>query len=155
VRQVHRRAVTWLTRKGHAVASSEARSQDAPAQTSLEACAAIAMGRGAVRAIRDVTRRPSSGPLPGSKRRPSTKAPSGFNLHASVAVAAGDDLGREQLMRYGARPPLALDRLRRLPGGRAGCWGTVIPPRPTALRPDALVRPWGVRRDASRPRLRH
>ena len=44
----------------------------------------------------------------------------GFNLHASVAVAAGDDLGRERLMRYGARPPLALDRLRRLPGGRIG-----------------------------------
>ena len=42
----------------------------------------------------------------------------GFNLHASVAVAADDDLGRERLMRYGARPPLALDRLRQLPGGR-------------------------------------
>jgi len=26
--------------------------------------------------------------------------------------------GRERLMRYGARPQLALDRLRRLPGGR-------------------------------------
>jgi len=42
----------------------------------------------------------------------------GFNLHASVAVAADDDLGRERLCRYGARPPLALDRLRRLPDGR-------------------------------------
>ena len=39
-------------------------------------------------------------------------------MHASVAIAADDDLGRERLMRYGARPPLALDRLRRLPGGR-------------------------------------
>jgi hypothetical protein len=52
VRQVRRRAVAWLTRKGHAGASSEARSQDAPVQTSLDACAAVAMGRGAVRAIR-------------------------------------------------------------------------------------------------------
>ena len=42
----------------------------------------------------------------------------GFNLHASVAIAGDDDLGRERLMRYGARPPLALDRLRRLPDGR-------------------------------------
>ena len=42
----------------------------------------------------------------------------GFNLHASVRIAADDDLGRERLMRYGARPPIALDRLRRLPGGR-------------------------------------
>ncbi len=31
----------------------------------------------------------------------------GFNLHA-----------RERLMRYGARPPFALDRLRRLPDGQ-------------------------------------
>ena len=42
----------------------------------------------------------------------------GFNLHASVAIAGDDDIGRERLMRYGARPPLALDRLRRLPDGR-------------------------------------
>jgi hypothetical protein len=35
-----------------------------------------------------------------------------------VHIAAGDDLGRERLARYGARPALALDRLRRLPGGR-------------------------------------
>ncbi len=42
----------------------------------------------------------------------------GFNLHASVAIAGDDDLGRERLMRYGARPPFALDRLRRLADGR-------------------------------------
>jgi hypothetical protein len=29
-----------------------------------------------------------------------------------------DDLGRERLLRYGARPALAMDRLRRLPDGR-------------------------------------
>ncbi|HVJ89367.1 MAG TPA: transposase, partial [Labilithrix sp.] len=32
--------------------------------------------------------------------------------------SAEDDLGRERLMRYGARPPFALDRLRVLAGGR-------------------------------------
>ncbi len=42
----------------------------------------------------------------------------GFNLHGRVRIAAGNDLGRERLARYGARPALALDRLRRLPGGR-------------------------------------
>jgi hypothetical protein len=42
----------------------------------------------------------------------------GFNVHAGVHIAAGDDMGRERLFRYGARPALALDRLRRLPGGR-------------------------------------
>jgi hypothetical protein len=41
-----------------------------------------------------------------------------LNLHAGVRIEAGDDLGRERLCRYGARPPLSLERLRRLPGGR-------------------------------------
>jgi hypothetical protein len=42
----------------------------------------------------------------------------GFNLEASVRIDADDDLGRERLCRYGARPPISLDRLRALPGGR-------------------------------------
>ena len=41
-----------------------------------------------------------------------------LNLHAGVRIEAGDDLGRERLLRYAARPPLSLERLRRLPGGR-------------------------------------
>jgi hypothetical protein len=101
VRQVHRRAVAWLTRKGHAVASAEARSQDAPAQTSLDACAAIAMGRGTVRAIRDAPETEQRG-ASGLEAPPVDEGAvehAGFNLHASVAVAAGDDLGRERLMR--------------------------------------------------------
>jgi putative transposase len=42
----------------------------------------------------------------------------GWNLHAGVHLAASDDLGREKLLRYGARPAFALDRLRRLPDRR-------------------------------------
>lgn len=42
----------------------------------------------------------------------------GFNLHAGVRIEAGDDLGRERLCRYGARPPLSRERLRLLSGGR-------------------------------------
>ena len=41
-----------------------------------------------------------------------------FNLHAGVRIECGDDVGCERLVRYGARPPLSLERLRRLPGGR-------------------------------------
>jgi Putative transposase len=41
-----------------------------------------------------------------------------LSLHAGVHIAAGDDAGRERLFRYGARPAMALDRLRRLPDGR-------------------------------------
>src|SRR5271165_1920219 len=50
---------------------------------------------------------------------PSPHGPrAGFNLHAGTRIEAGDDMGRERLARYGARPPLSLERLRRLPGGR-------------------------------------
>ena len=42
----------------------------------------------------------------------------GFNVHAGVRIARDDDLAREKLCRYGARPPFAMDRIRRLPGGR-------------------------------------
>jgi hypothetical protein len=37
-----------------------------------------------------------------------------------VRIEAGDDRGRERLARYALRPPLSLERLRRLPGGRIG-----------------------------------
>jgi hypothetical protein len=40
-----------------------------------------------------------------------------FNLHASVSLAADDDLGRERLCRYLSRPPFALGRIRVLRDG--------------------------------------
>jgi putative transposase len=116
VRRVRRRAVAWFARKGRLPSSS----LETPAQTSLDACAAIAMQRGAVRALRDDAGAEQAS-LPGVDP-PQVDANAvehdGFNLHASIAVAGDDDLGRERLMRYAARPALALDRLRRLPGGR-------------------------------------
>ncbi len=43
---------------------------------------------------------------------------SGFNVHAGVAVRAGDREGLERLCRYCARPPFRLERLSLLPDGR-------------------------------------
>ena len=43
---------------------------------------------------------------------------SGFSLHANVAVPARDRARLERLCRYVARPPLASERLERLPDGR-------------------------------------
>lgn len=91
----------------------------------MEACAAIATHRGTMRTL-------SPDGSPGGAREAATvdpNAPSraheggaveheGFNLHASVRIAADDDCGRERLCRYGARPPFSLERLRVLPGGR-------------------------------------
>ena len=120
VRRVSRRAVGWLERKGHVNGSSSEGSQDQPAQTSLEACAAVAMGRGIVRALRDDpdAEDASGQTADGHAGSGSAVERDGFNVHAGIAIAADDDLGRERLMRYGARPPLALDRLRRLHDGR-------------------------------------
>jgi len=42
----------------------------------------------------------------------------GFSLHANVRVSANDRDGLEHLARYLARPPVATDRLTRLPDGR-------------------------------------
>jgi hypothetical protein len=43
---------------------------------------------------------------------------SGFSLHANVAVPARDRQRLEQLVRYCARPPLAIERLQPLADGR-------------------------------------
>jgi hypothetical protein len=117
VRRTRDRAVAWLRRQGLLGAGHGGDGAD-DRQTALDACAAIAIGRG------QVTTLPNADALPHDTHDEAPDSPSlavdldGFNLHAGVRIAAGDDLGRERLCRYGARPPLSLERLRRLPGGR-------------------------------------
>ena len=121
VARTARRSIAWLRKRGYIDDSPlEARSNEEPAQTALDACAAIAMGRGNVSTLpRDNTQDDGHG---AAEERPDKPALAverdGFNVHAGVRIEAGDDLGRERLARYGARPPLSLERLRRLPGGR-------------------------------------
>jgi hypothetical protein len=121
VERTARRSMRWLRKRGYCDDTPlEARSNEPPAQTALDACATIAMGRGTIAtpprdgeqddAHSDAEERPDK-PVLAVER-------DGFNVHAGVRIAAGDDLGRERLARYGARPPLSLERLRLLPGGR-------------------------------------
>ena len=49
---------------------------------------------------------------------PLCAAVDGFNLHAAVVVPQNDRVRLEQLLRYAARPPFAVDRLEQLPDGR-------------------------------------
>lgn len=56
-------------------------------------------------------------------RAPPRKSPccaqmGGFSLHANTHLHANDREGLEKLCRYGARGPLALERLTRLADGR-------------------------------------
>ncbi|MBA3506869.1 MAG: transposase [Betaproteobacteria bacterium] len=48
----------------------------------------------------------------------------GFSVDGSVRIQAADRAGRERLLRYGARPPFALDRLRELNPERLRYEGT-------------------------------
>jgi hypothetical protein len=123
VRRVHRRAVAWLRRRGYLSASAgEPGSQELPLQTALEACARVALQRGATRTTRDHAGddHVAETLVQASPLEEEAVEVGGFNLHASVAIAADDDFGRERLMRYGARPPLALDRLQLLAAGLVG-----------------------------------
>ena len=116
----------WLRKRGYVDDSPlEARSNEAPAQTALDACAAIAMGRGNVSTLPrdgaqdDGAQDDGHGAAEERSDKPAVAIErDGFNVHAGVRIEAGDDLGRERLARYGARPPLSLERLRGLPGGR-------------------------------------
>jgi hypothetical protein len=80
----------------------------------LTACAQLAMQRGEFADVR------ATGHVePIERRRYETAVEThGFNVHAGVRIARDDDMGREKLCRYGARPPFAMDRIQRLPGGR-------------------------------------
>jgi hypothetical protein len=121
VERTRHQAGAWLRRRGYLDERAlDERSQEPEAQTFLDACAAVAMGRGQVATLA----RPGNADAADEDHQQATdKAAAavdsdGFNLHAGVRIEAGDDLGRERLARYALRPPLSLERLRRLPGGR-------------------------------------
>jgi hypothetical protein len=121
VSRVHARATAWLRHHGYLDERPlDERSNEPPTQTALDACAAIAMGRGRVSTLPNVETPEDDHESPGDERAVAVADRDGFNLHAGVRIEAGDDVGRERLARYGVRPPLSLERLRRLPGGRVG-----------------------------------
>lgn len=117
--RVRDRSLAWLRRHGYLDERPfEERSNDPPVLTALDACAAIAMGRGQVATLPNADLQEDDHEQ-GAPGKPGLAVErDGFNLHAGMRIAAGDDLGRERLVRYGARPPLSLERLGRLPGGR-------------------------------------
>jgi hypothetical protein len=118
LRRVQTRAQAWLRRHGHLDERPlEDRPNEAPAQTALDACASIAMARGQMTTLPNADEpEDDHASMPGNTS--AAVDHDGFNLHAGVRLEAGDDAGREKLVRYGARPALSLQRLRRLPGGR-------------------------------------
>jgi hypothetical protein len=106
VRRVQKRAQAWLRRHGHLDERPlEERSNEAPVQTALDACVSIAMARGQMATLPNEDEPENDHQsMPGKTSVAVDR--DGFNLHAGVRIEAGDDAGREKLVRYAARPAL-------------------------------------------------
>jgi hypothetical protein len=73
-----------------------------------EKLAFVGAQRGTLENLKDETSE-SEGPAePAAPLREDAVTRHGFNLHASITIAADDDLGRERLCRYGLRPASSL-----------------------------------------------
>jgi hypothetical protein len=107
---VYARVVKWLARRGLLRGDADA-SNEAPSYSAGEALTLAGMQRGTLETARDTG---------GALAEPELALPpprltdaavhERFNLHASVHLAAHDDLGRERLSRYLARPAFSLAR---------------------------------------------
>jgi hypothetical protein len=98
VRRVHRRATAWLVRHRYVDGRTAEERTNEPAESSaMEACGTVAAAR-YVHQARG-RRSPRGGDRDGAARLRLVGEHEGFNLHAGVRVAAGDDLGRERLCR--------------------------------------------------------
>jgi hypothetical protein len=97
----------------------------------LDACRRAAFARGVYGTVRDVGTRDTSTEVDEARfgRRPpkaQAGAVEGFNLHASVVIAARDVEGRERLLRYVARPMVVGERVSELADGRIA-WRLKVP----------------------------
>jgi len=119
--RVHRRAVRWLRRHGYVQDGDPADESNEPEQLSLiERLSQFAMQGGGYERLDE---QGQSEPMPEFSVEPKRHSPltaevEGFNVNASVHVAADDDVGRERLIRYCGRPSFALSRLSILNDGR-------------------------------------
>jgi ribosomal protein S27E len=82
----------------------------------LAGCADIATQRGRFTDLGKSAARDDDEPSSGKHRKSAVL--DGLNLHAAVRVGADDDVAREKLASYCARPAFALERLSVLPDGR-------------------------------------
>jgi len=96
---------------------------DGAEDDALAGCRRAALARGSYGVVRDDGAVEASEAVDTARfgRRPpkaQVAETEGFNLHASVVIGAKDGAGRERLLRYTARPAVALDRVSELPDGR-------------------------------------
>lgn len=112
------RVMTWLRKREHAKNDDDHASNETPERSFAELLAILGTQRGTVENVKDDSSECDGRAEPAAPLRDEAVTRSGFNLHASLTIAAEDDLGRERLCRYGLRPPLSLARFRLLRDGR-------------------------------------
>ena len=125
--RLRKRLVGWLRRHAYIEQRElEDRSNETPAPGALDGCAHIGLERGTFVRLRDADAEAGAENESGDDERafePSRRGRysvglEGWDLHAGVRVDADNDVGRERLMRYCARPSISLERLSRLDDGR-------------------------------------
>ena len=106
---VYARVVSWLARRG--LLRDEHASNEVPPSSPREAMTLAGMQRGTLETANDTgVPEPELAAPPPYARATDAAVHERFNLHASVHVPAHDDLGRERLCRYLARPAFSLAR---------------------------------------------
>jgi hypothetical protein len=108
LKYIYARVVKWLGR--HGLLRDVEGSNEAPTYSAGEALTLAGMQRGTLETAKE-SGEPAEPELSGALPRVRDAAVhERFNLHASVHLAAYDDLGRERLCRYLARPAFSLAR---------------------------------------------
>jgi hypothetical protein len=114
--RIYARVMKWLARHKLLRNPDDAGASNAPPELSpAEALATAGMQRGSLVTVRESS--DGAGDDDASFASPPPKVTDAvtherFNLHASVHLAANDDVGRERLCRYLNRPAFSLARLR-------------------------------------------
>ena len=109
LKYIYARVVKWLGRRG--LLRDVDASNEAPSYSASEALTLAGMQRGTLETAKD-SGEPAEPELSAAPPRVRDAAVhERFNVHASVHLAAHDDLGRERLCRYLARPAFSLARL--------------------------------------------
>ena len=116
------RVCRMLRRKGLLGQASHESNEAAAVDAAIDACRRVAVSRGRFERIDEQGRAqqvlfPDELVVSRRKNDPWVGEHKGFTLHAGVSFGALDRKGREKLVRYCTRPPLALERLSVLRDG--------------------------------------
>ncbi len=154
------RFLRWLERRSLLAVEPDHFNNEAPEQSALGSCSQLSLGIGVLTSVPGENAPPADAdeqaeleklkPARGRRSRYLGEA-QGFGLHAAVCVPAGNNFGRELLLRYCGRPPFSLECLSLLPSGHVAYqikspWRSdqthrVMEPREFLARLAALVPP--------------